>query len=133
MNAIVVLAALIFSGFALVFLTSEKSVVQAHEPVRSEETLLPAKIFGFTSEPTQLCELMLGDQKLRLNKLSETEFFSETELDPNNAVIFLKALRAEKGSARFFAKLVIEVAGKETLTHYFDAAGELDDFFELTF
>jgi hypothetical protein len=133
MNAIVVLAALILSGMALMVLTSEKLVVQAPEASRSEEALLPAKIFVTTSEPTQLCELMLGEQKLSLNKSGETEWISETELDPNNAVIFLKALRTEKGDGRFFAKLVIEIAGKETLTHYFDSAGEIDDFLELTF
>lgn len=133
MNAIVVLAALILSGIVLMVLTSEKSVVQASEKIRSEDALLPVNFFLSTSEPTQLCELMLGERKLSLNKLGETEWISATELDQNNAVIFLKALRKEEGDRRFFAKLVIEVAGKETLTHYFDSVGGIDDFLELTF
>jgi hypothetical protein len=55
------------------------------------------------------------------------------ELDPANpriALVIHWKSPASVGEYRF-AKLTLEPPGRETLTHVFDAAGDIDDFLEL--
>lgn len=55
------------------------------------------------------------------------------ETDPANPVVMLTVKwreAPETGELRF-AKLILEPAGKETITHVFDAAGDIDDIVEL--
>ncbi|MGJ8634992.1 MAG: hypothetical protein ACSHX7_13830, partial [Luteolibacter sp.] len=61
------------------------------------------------------------------------ELMGEVEIDAKNPVVFVKVDWEEAGGGHGFAKLVLEVEGKETFTHVFDGAGDIDDFVEWKF
>lgn len=55
-------------------------------------------------------------------------------IDPENPVVFLKATWSAApavGETRF-AKLILEWPGRKTITHVFDAPGDIDDVFEIS-
>lgn len=146
-RTVLVLLALVASGFGFVRLTSQ-SMMLADDGVpvmlaEKEELLIPAKVRLILSRPAGFFELKIGERTVNLKhgdpwELSKKswEFTGEAMIDPDSPVVFLKVAcvpPASGDTAPVFAKLVVEAEGKKTFTHVFDAPGDIDDFVELPF
>lgn len=65
----------------------------------------------------------------RTNDAQNTEFFAELQKLP--AQIVVKISWSGSPAPRYFAKLRLDVPGRESLIHVFDASGDIDDLWEL--
>ncbi len=129
LRSILIVLLLIASAAVLVRLTSDRTpapTIRQEQPAENKPTTqrLPYRLT--LSAETAEVKLSAGDQP----PVSELSGVLETA---PQAPLFLTVRwksPAATGEHRF-AKLVLEPAGKPTITHVFDATGDIDDVFEL--
>ncbi len=129
LRSIVIVLLLIASAAVLARLTSTRAPEKAPLQATPAETKpssqrLPYRLI--LSAETAEVKLSAGDRP------AVSELSGVLETAPN-APLFLTVrwkTPAAAGEHRF-AKLVLEPAGKPTITHVFDAEGDIDDVFEL--
>jgi hypothetical protein len=107
---------------------------QATPPPTASQPALRANSVPFRlllSAPAALVEIDSG--KPIQPPLDGPSLSGTLELDPANPHVGLIVRWQTPASAseHRFAKLTLEAPGKETFTHVFDAAGDIDDFLEL--
>ena len=81
----------------------------------------------------QAAELEIDTGKIIQLPVTDSTVSGTLEIDPENPRIGLR-IRWKSPVAQSehrFAKLVLEPPNRSTLTHIFDAAGDIDDFLEL--
>jgi len=95
---------------------------------------VPARVRLILSVIPSLIKLQLGEEDVSLVRNEQGEFDGAILLSSSAQVMFLN-VKADPSTTvpgtHVFAKLVIEPDGSETITHVFDASGEIDDFLEL--
>jgi hypothetical protein len=129
LRSIFIVLLLIASATVLARLTSTRTPAQAPLPTIPAESKpssqrLPYRL-TLSAEPAEV-KLSAGDQA------PVSEVSGVLEAAPN-APLFLSVrwkTPAAAGEHRF-AKLVLEPVGRPTITHVFDAEGDIDDVFEL--
>ena len=145
-RAFMVAAMLLVVGFGLfrqTVVTSEareqEDAGRIQEPVAGSSAKgqgIPARIRVSLSVGASSLSLMVGENAVELVRNSQGVYAGTTALETQGAVVYLKvspeATAMEAGNP-VFAKLVIEPEQHATITHVFDAAGEIDDFLEITF
>jgi len=135
LRTFLILILLLGSGVVFFRLTANGESSETPGPIAEEKSeLVPAKFFLTLSKSSSAVELTNGKQSISLSTEDHTHFSGDGAIDPRSPVLFLKISTAPPASgANLFAKLVVEADGKETLTHVFDSAGDIDDFVELPF
>ncbi len=138
LRTFLILAALVVSGIGFARLTHKGTAVPAGsvEEVAAKSEKTSAKVYLTLSHLSGFYALTVGEQNVPLSRGATGELVGTTLIDSNHPVVFLKVSCLAKASGdgqRIFAKLVVEAEGKETFTHVFDAAGDIDDFVELPF
>ena len=132
---ILLVFALAATGIGLLRVTAARSTSDQaiKAPVDEREALSVVPFYLVLSAPAATVEIDTGH--LLRPPADRSPISGMLELDPNNPRIGL-VIRwknpAAAGEHRF-AKLTLEAPGQETLTHVFDAAGDIDDFLELHF
>ncbi len=134
-----VLLAILASGLVFSYLTSD----QGPKPVAGGETteakskmIIRARYILTLSERAAFVEVNSAGEASTWNLSTESgiePLTGDIKIDLDKPVIFLKVNWYELGDRRGFAKLVIEAAGQETITQVFDATGNLDELWELSF
>lgn len=123
--------ALSLTGFGLVRLTSVKSSADR------QEALVAVNQPTTRSIPFRLLlSAPAAEAEINTVRLATASTMSGVlELDPSNPQVALVVRWKNPTSVgeHRFAKLTLEAPGQETLTHVFDAAGDIDDFIELPF
>ena len=128
--------ALAATGAGLVRLTSQKPKATTGPPAGIEKSTVAGKRVPFhllLSAPAAAVELDTGH--LVHPSPGPSPLSGILELDPKNpriALIVRWRNPPTTGEHRF-AKLTLEAPGEETLTHVFDAAGDIDDQLELPY
>jgi hypothetical protein len=129
-----VLLAILASGLVFSQLTSKQNVsVAAQSHGALVEELISARFYLTLSELAESASIQSGNKVLTQNALKNGLFTGEISIDPKSPVVYLKVDWADLGGRHGFAKLVIEAAGRNTITQVFDAKGNIDDFLELSF
>lgn len=125
--------ALAATGLGLMRVTSTgkepQTIPQPIEDKRVTSQAIPFRLL--LSAPATLVEIDTGEI---LRPSPDTSFLSgRLEIDPKNPHVGLivKWKNPVAPGEHRFAKLTLEAPGKDTFTHTFDAAGDLDDFVEL--
>lgn len=129
--------ALAASGLGLVRITSAGSSGNLPESVttiaKSESVVSRIPYHLLLSAPASLIEIDTGHQVRPSPDASPITGMLELEAgNPRVALIVRWKNPANPGEHRF-AKLTLEAPGKETLTHVFDANGDIEDLLELPF
>ena len=139
-RTILILAALLVSGFGFARLTQNGAVVRDGVGVEVSDSTdsdrIPAKVYLTLSHTSEFYALTVGEEDVPLVRDPEGKLAGTASIDPQNPVVFLKVsclAKIPNDGQRFFAKLVVEAEGEETFTHVFDADGDIDDFVELPF
>ena len=141
LRTFLILAALVLSGIGFARLTHKGTRVPAGsvEEVTAKSEMIPAKVMLTFSEAAGSVQLNSGDRSImaglpgNLEKMTWRDFSTEMTIEKNDPVIFLNVVWSQDSGNRRFAKMVVEAEGRETFTHVFDAAGDIDDFVELPF
>lgn len=129
-HSLVLLMGLVMAGGVFFRLTGEEKGRKTG-PERKEIVENPAKV----RVPYRLI-LSAAAERIAVNSGPETSFpaLSGTmDIDPGNAVVFLRIKWAKPPVAEEsrFAKLILEWPGRSTITHVFDAPGDIDEVFEI--
>jgi hypothetical protein len=129
LRSIIIVLMLIVSAAILTHLTSSQTPAQIHRNMTAKESTpliqeLPYRLI--LSAETVEVKLSTGDNA-PVSELSGTLHAS-----PNIPLFLSVRWKAPPSPGEHrFAKLVLEPAGRPTLTHVFDAEGDIDDVFEL--
>jgi hypothetical protein len=134
---IILAIALAATAAGLLRVTAARTTISPTAPLpTAPKQELPGESVPFRlllSAPAAMVEIDSGKP---IQPPLDGSFLSGTlEHDPANphvGVIVRWKTPASAGEHRF-AKLTLEPPGQETLTHVFDAAGDIDDFLELPF
>lgn len=127
--------ALMVTAVGLARVTAARGVETSPVPVASAEKQAVARNSTpfrlVLSAPAVAVELDSG--KAVHPKLDEPVISGTLEIDPANPHVALVVRWKNTASPdeHRFAKLTIEAPGQETLTHVFDADGDIDDILEL--
>lgn len=122
-----ILVFLAVSGYGFSILTASRSVVIPVAKEKVESELVDVRFFlSFSAAAERV--LVNGEE---LGAAAGVEYSGMVGLEVANPVVFLEVEWAAESIGRRFAKLTLEVPGRETLRHVFDGDGDLDDFFEL--
>ena len=125
LRTLIVLAALLVTGLALARLTNSRSV---QAPVGKEPAAAPVEI-----EKASFELILSGTAKeisLDAGAAPATTLSGSLEIPADHPVVFLRVAWADKAPGHRFAKLRLEIPGKPTLEHVFDASGDIDDIWE---
>lgn len=133
LRTLIVLAALLVTGLALARLTAERPrETELEEVDASPET--PATVKKATYElilSGTAKEVSLGGGAAPTTATNSTgPLTGSLEISGEMPVISLNVKWAEQAPGHRFAKLRLEIPGKPTLEHVFDAAGDIDDIWE---
>jgi hypothetical protein len=134
LRTLVVLAVLLLTGLALARLTRDANPPQA---ATRTETAPPSPLTGKSAT----YELVLSGQAAEIHLDAGAEPASLTpdtaaplagtlEIPGDHPVISLRIKWADHSPGHRFAKLRLEVPGKDTLEHVFSAPGDIDDIWE---
>jgi hypothetical protein len=132
LKSILVLIALVVAGFGLMRLTNIRPTVSAPSSV---DTTAPIPASTGKSLPYRLIlsaetsEILISSGNESPLRETSGRLLLPSEHPTINLVVRWKTQPAP-GEHRF-AKLILEPAGKPTITHVFDAAGDIDDILEL--
>jgi hypothetical protein len=127
LRTLVVLAALLVTGLALARLAAERPR-ETKQLTTAPETPAATKKASY--------ELILSGtaKEVELNGGAATVTSSSTvgslEVSGEQPVISLTVKWADQAPGHRFAKLRLEIPGRPTLEHVFDAAGDIDDIWE---
>ena len=83
------------------------------------------------SAPAKRVELRDGADKVLWASSAAVDSMVEATLQSLPRNVQIQVEWASAGAPRYFAKLRLEPPGTETLTHIFDAHGDMDDLWEL--
>lgn len=128
-RTLLVLAVLALTGLGLAKLTGVTAPKPAPShatppPSATEATRIAAHYRLQLSAAASALELSVGEQIYR-------EQEGTFRYDPDQPAVFLKITWKESGEAHRFAKLTVEIPGKPTQSHVFEAPGDLDDVWEI--
>ena len=125
-RTVLVVLALVVAGAALARLTRPLA-----PPSRQEAVIEPAE--SRLSEAAYRLVLSAPPRSIGLESAGETRNAAEGRLpiDPENPVVFLRIAWEDGHSAHRFAKLTLDLPGKPTMTHVFEAPGDIDDVWEI--
>lgn len=129
------ISALLASGMGLSRLTAPISPnpLSAAPAITKTEAISTTPFDLVLSAPASLVEIDTG--KLVRPPINQSPVTGTLDLDMQNPRIALVVhwkYPSALGEHRF-AKLTLEVPRQETITHVFDASGDIDDFLELPF
>ena len=127
LRSFLILLCLAVSGFGLVRLTTAPSA--AGKPLAKEE----AKASGAAADLLYRLVLSAEASSISISSGDNAPLTTATGTLPSAAVISLTVRWKNSPAAgeQRFAKLILEPVGKPTLTHVFDATGDIDDILEL--
>lgn len=131
LKSIFVLLALVVSAFGLMRLTHAKPQATGTPPATSHPTppaatkTLPYRLI-LSAETTEI-RISAGDEA----PLSEPSGRLSMPSDHPLIHLIVRWKSEPAAGEHRFAKLILEPAGKATITHVFDAAGDIDDILEL--
>lgn len=134
---IFITVALAISGVGLTRVTSSRSNAYIPIPVlglgKAEGRLNPAPFHLLLSTPARSVEI--NTSTYPPPSVDGSLISGKVDLDPNNPRIALvvRWKNPEAAGEHRFAKLTLEVPGQDTLSHVFDAKGDIDDVLELPF
>jgi hypothetical protein len=128
--------ALAATGLGLMRVTAARDSTQPTGPEvvekrpAAKETAIPFRLV--LSAPAAEIEIDTG--KSIRPRVDGSPISGAVEIDPTNPHVGLIVRWKFPTAAgeRRFAKFTLEAPGQETFTHVFDAAGDIDDFIELT-
>ena len=125
LRSLFILLSLVATGFGLANLTGGR---QSTAPTITDR---PAVSRSSLPTPYRLTLSAAGDIVLDPGNLASTT--GDITLDPANPHVILTVRWKEKPQPGFrhFAKLTLEPPGRPTVTHVFEAAGDIDELFEL--
>jgi hypothetical protein len=135
LRTLIVLAVLLLTGLALARLTRDAKPSVSAAPERTE-TAQPPPPLGKSAAyelilSAQAAEITLGAGGKAVSSASTAAPLSGTlEVPGENPVISLRIKWADNSPGHRFAKLRLEVPGKDTLEHVFSAPGDIDDIWE---
>ena len=131
LRTLIVAAVLLLAGLGLARLTGREKPRPAQAPPQASTTIA-AKTASF--------ELILSAQaagisldaggKLITAADTATPLSGLLEIPGEHPVISLRIRWADNSPGHRFAKLRLDIAGKETLEHVFSAPGDIDDIWE---
>jgi hypothetical protein len=133
LRTLIVLAVLLLTGLALARLTREIKPSAVPAPAREETPVpTPAKSAPFELIlSAQAAEITLDAGGRPATAANTAAPLTGTlEIPGENPVISLRIRWADTSPGHRFAKLRLEVPGKDTLEHVFTAPGDLDDIWE---
>lgn len=125
--------ALVVTAWVLVRVTTTPARAVASSPVPVLVNLAVNSLPFHLTLSAQAKELEMDTGKIVTLPVTDSSISGTLEIDPENPRIGLQIRwksPAAPGEHRF-AKLVLEPPHRATLTHIFDAAGDIDDFLEL--
>ena len=133
LRTLVVLAALLVTGLALSRLTAKRGapiVVQKPETIVTGEASKPRASFELILSGTAKEITLDGGAAAVTQGDTAGPLAGSLELSGDAPLISLRVTWNEESPGYRFAKLRLEVPGKETLEHVFSAPGEIDDIWE---
>lgn len=98
----------------------------AENPNQESTTRIPYRLV-LSSAAEEIAVGTLGGE------CEQTSLRGQLTSDAADPVITLRVRWRDEGTEglRHFAKLILEIPGRETLEHVFDAAGDIDDVWEI--
>ena len=125
------------SGFLFVRLTAAPKLEAGNAPdegaISTPVNAIVAKVFLTLSGKAEQVAVEGVAGAIVLKETSSGTYSGEVAIDGEAALLFVRVSWNAEEDAHRFAKLVVEVPGKETFTHVFDAPGDIDNFIELPF
>lgn len=135
LRTLIVLAVLLLTGLALARLTRDPKPSPSQLPAQAETAQAPPAT-GKTASyelilSAQAAEITLDAGVKPVTAANTAAPLSGTlDLSAENPVISLRIKWADNSPGHRFAKLRLEVPGKDTLEHVFTAPGDIDDIWE---
>jgi len=133
LRTLIVLAALLLTGLALARLTAERPQANTPQPINATpEVPVAVKKASFELILSGVAkEVSLGAGGAQATAANSAgPLAGSLEIGGEMPVISLSVKWAEQAPGHRFAKLRLDIPGKPTLEHVFDAAGDIDDIWE---
>lgn len=137
LRTLVVLAVLLLTGLGLARLTRDAATPAVRAATRTDTTAPPSPATGKSAAyelllSAQAAEIHLdaGAKPASLTPGTAAPLSGSLEIRGENPVISLRIKWADNSPGHRFAKLRLEVPGKDTLEHVFSAPGDIDDIWE---
>ena len=133
LRTLIVLAALLVTGLALARLTAERPRKTVQEQVDSSAkapTAVKKATYELILSGTAKEVSLDGGAASATATNSAGPLAGSLEISGEMPVISLSVKWAEQSPCHRFAKLRLEIPGKPTLEHVFDATGDIDDIWE---
>jgi hypothetical protein len=129
LRTLAVLVLLALTGLALAKLTRQQAGGRFPQP---QEAVAPAANASLRGHYRLILSAEAAKVELESAGARHPEMEGTLDLDPANPAVALRISWAVSSPGHRFAKLILDLPGKDSFTHVFESPGDLDDIWELT-